>query len=122
MISDRTTTEFLIDYISTHNPEAAIICMGETPKQATELYERGASYVMLPNYIGSEKISSFVKRSKLSKNEFDRYRTKHLEHLKNHSGIADSLDDAQAHNLKLGHIIVENVAALTKIKHPKPKN
>jgi len=115
MISDRATTEFLLDWVNKHNPEAAMICMGDTPKEAAELYDKGASYVMLPHYIGSEKISSFVKRSGLSKKEFDKFRAKHLEHLASHKdAVAEAVQEK--HNKKLGHAIVENVTHLRKAK------
>ncbi len=120
VISDRITTDLLLEYIDRKNPDTAVICMGDTPKHAEELYEHGASYVMLPNYIGSEKISSFVKRTKLSKNEFSKYRDKHIEHLKKRDDGIDEMRQANAeHHKKLGHSIVENVAALAKVKPSK---
>jgi len=84
MLTDQALTEFLLRYTDKHNAEAVVICTGDTPKQAAALYKLGASYVMLPHYIGSEKISSFVRRSGISKKEFDKYRAKHLEHLQSH--------------------------------------
>lgn len=120
MISDRPTTEFLLEYVNKENPDAAFICMGETPRQAADLYKKGASYVMLPHYIGSEKVSSFVRRSRLSKTEFDKYKAKHLEHLESHKDILG--DKPKKDHRKLGHAIVENVAALTKVKASKPKS
>lgn len=118
VMSGRDTNVLILDWVNNHNPDTAFICMADTPKEATELYDMGASYVMLPHFIGSEKVSSFVRRSRLSKSEFDKYREKHIEHLKNHKDIlAESID--VGHHKKLGHTIVENVAALTKVK-PKP--
>ena len=38
----------------------------------------GATYVMMPHLIGSERISNFVKRAGLSPKEFEGYREKHL--------------------------------------------
>jgi hypothetical protein len=57
------------------------VCQAENPKQAVELYALGATYVMLPHYIGSEKISSFIKRNGLKKSEFKKYREKHQTEL-----------------------------------------
>jgi len=39
---------------------------------------------MMPHYIGSEKISAFIKHSGLKKSEFKRFRDKHLEYLHSH--------------------------------------
>ena len=121
MISDRPTTESLLDYINKNNPDAAFICMADNPRQASDLYQKGASYVMLPHFIGSEKVSSFVRRSRLSKAEFNKYREKHLEHLQNHKDIVTESAEHPREHKKLGHTIVENVAALTKVKPSRPK-
>jgi len=121
VMSDRNTNMLVLDWLNHHNPDAAFICMADTPKEATELYELGASYVMLPHFIGSEKVSSFVRRSRLSKTEFDAYRQKHIEHLKSHDNILDEPARPKNHK-KLGHTIVENIAELTKVKSTKPKS
>ena len=121
VMSDRNTNMLVLDWLNHHNPDAAFICMADTPKEATELYELGASYVMLPHFIGSEKVSSFVRRSRLNKTEFDAYRQKHIEHLKSHSNILDEPQPKKDHK-KLGHTIVENIAELTKVKTTKTKS
>jgi len=90
VISDVTVSNFLIDWVNKNNPHAVIICAAETSQQAVDLYQAGASYVMLPHYIGSEKIGSFIKRSNLSKAEFKNYREKHLNSL-----LAESSKDKE---------------------------
>jgi Kef-type K+ transport system membrane component KefB/Trk K+ transport system NAD-binding subunit len=119
VVSDKAATEYILDYINRKSPSTAVICMGDTPKHAALLYEKGASYVMLPHYIGSEKISSFVRRSGLSKTEFDKYRDKHLEHLKRRNEL-DEDDEVEHDNKKLGASILHNVANLAKVKPTKP--
>lgn len=84
-ISDHSTNVFLVNLIENFNPGAVIICHADNLKEATELYDLGASYVMIPHYIGSEKIGSFIKRNGLDKTEFKRIREKHLLHLETHS-------------------------------------
>lgn len=84
-ISDHNTNVFLVNLIENINPGAVIICHADNLKEATELYDLGASYVMIPHYIGSEKIGSFIKRNGLDKTEFKRIREKHLMHLETHS-------------------------------------
>lgn len=80
-ITDHSTNVFLVNTISSANPQTVIICHGDNIHQATELYDLGASYVMIPHYIGSEKISAFIKRAGLSKTEFKKFRQKHLAQL-----------------------------------------
>lgn len=82
-----TFTEFevthqLVSNVQRINPNAVIICHAENQSEALELYELGATYVMIPHHIGSEKVSAFIKSKGLDKNEFEHFRTKHLGHLK----------------------------------------
>jgi hypothetical protein len=39
---------------------------------------------MMPHFVGSEKISTFIKKSGFSKTEFHKYREKHLQYLESH--------------------------------------
>lgn len=91
-IGDIETNKFLAHWLNTHNPNAVFICTAERAEHATELYDDGASYVMMPHYIGSEKINSFIRRNGLKKSEFKNFREKHLEKL--HTHINDINDTA----------------------------
>lgn len=83
-MTDYETNAFLVKLIEGINPRAVVICHAENAMQAKELYNMGASYVMVPHYIGSEKISAFIRRSGLNKAEFKKYREKHLAYLQIH--------------------------------------
>ncbi len=83
-ISDYQINDFIAKWLENVNPNAVFICSADTVEQAAELYENGAAYVMLPHYIGTEKISSFIKKSGLRKTEFRHYREKHLAYLQTH--------------------------------------
>lgn len=83
-VSDHATNIFLAQWLEKANPHAVFVCAAESAKEASELYDAGVSYVMMPHYIGSEKISSFIKRNGFNKTEFRRFREKHLEYLQNH--------------------------------------
>jgi len=83
-ITDYDTTLFLLKFLGDKGSNAVVICHADTVEEAEELYELGASYVMMPHYIGSEKISAFIKHSGLKKSEFKRFRDKHLEYLHSH--------------------------------------
>ncbi len=86
-ISDHSTNVFLVNLLEKINPAAVFICHGDNVHQATELYDLGASYVMIPHYIGSEKIGAFIKRVGLKKSEFKKFRDRHLVHLETHAPI-----------------------------------
>lgn len=87
-ITDHKTNMFILDLMDKVNPDAAVICHADNIKQATELYEAGATYVMIPHHIGSERVSAFIVRTGLDKNEFKKYRQKHMAFLEAHMSTA----------------------------------
>lgn len=83
-LTDHRTNTFLLSHLEQVNPEAVVICHADTIQEAAELYGLGASYVMMPHYIGTEKITSFIRKSGMKKSEFNKFRSKHLQYLQNH--------------------------------------
>ncbi len=79
--SDYEVTEQLVKNINRINPSAVIICHASNSHDAVALYELGATYVMIPHYIGTEKISAFIRKSGLKKSEFNHFREKHMAYL-----------------------------------------
>jgi voltage-gated potassium channel Kch len=84
--TDYEVTKQLVQQVSRINPSAIVICHAENTEEALELYSMGATYVMIPHFLGSEKISSFIRKSELKKTQFDHYRQKHLAYLQTHFG------------------------------------
>lgn len=82
-ITDQGATEFLVSSVSKINPRILIICSADSATVAAGLYEMGATYVMMPHTIGTEKISNFIARHGLKKSEFKAYRDKHLTYIMN---------------------------------------
>ena len=78
MVDDPAINLGLLHYLRRHNPHASYICHAETYEEATTLYQHGASYVTLPHYVGSEKISSFIKNHGLSHDDLRVHREQHL--------------------------------------------
>jgi len=77
-MTDITTNLSLLSYIRHHNQKSSFICHANNYEEAAKLYEHGASYVSLPHYIGSERISGFIKRHGLDRAALAEYRDKHL--------------------------------------------
>lgn len=77
-MTDLETNRVLLLYIRRHNAKTSFICHANNYTEAAELYEHGASYVSLPHYIGSERVSSFIKRHGLDHDALANYRDKHL--------------------------------------------
>lgn len=83
-ISDYKTNQFLAHWLNKQNQTAVFICSADTAYHAARLYAEGAAYVIMPHFIGSEKISTFIKRSGFKKSEFHKFREKHLQYLEFH--------------------------------------
>lgn len=91
-ITDFEVNKSLVRSLESSNPNAVFITHADTLEQASEFYEMGVSYVMLPHYIGSEKISAFIKKSGLKKSEFRKFRDKHIAYLESHFTAENSTD------------------------------
>ncbi len=113
-IPDFDVNVVLLGYIKRHNPAAIVILHGDDPLEAAKLYEAGATYVILPHYIGSEQVSTFIAKSGMSKSAFTKQRKRHLDYLERHYGALEKLNEA--HKKKLGHAIVSGMAKLAKPK------
>ncbi len=84
IIVGHEVNKFVVSTMDRLNPDAVIISRADTVTEANELYDLGASYVMMPHYIGNERVSSFIRKSGLQKNEFKKYGQKHQDYLKNY--------------------------------------
>lgn len=83
-ITDFDANSFLVRQLEHINPSAVSIVHADNIHQAEQLYAYGASYVMLPHYIGSERMGSFIKKNGFDKSEFRKFREKHLHQLEAH--------------------------------------
>lgn len=90
--TDYEVTHQLVGNVQRINPNAVIICHAENQTEALELYEIGATYVMIPHYIGSEKVSAFIKKKGLDKQEFEQFREKHMGRLRLHNEAMSALE------------------------------
>lgn len=78
ILPGHTTNRELLKYYLAQNPDGIFICHATDYDTAAELYELGASYVMLPHFIGSEKMSAFIRKNGSDKAAFDSYRKHHI--------------------------------------------
>ncbi|HMS49871.1 MAG TPA: cation:proton antiporter [Candidatus Saccharibacteria bacterium] len=91
-ITDFTTSKFLVELLLQHNPNMVVICHAENVAEADHLYALGASYVMMPHYIGSRQIGAIIKKSGLKRSEFKRFREKHQEYIHTHYSLEAEID------------------------------
>lgn len=76
--SDMSVNRSLLGYLRYHNPTAVFICHADGYDQAADLYRHGATYVMLPHFLGSERIGGFIKKHGFNHKAFDAYRKQHV--------------------------------------------
>ena len=80
-ITDFETNKELIRHINFYNADSVVVCNANSYEEALQLYELGCSYVMIPHFAGSERLSALIQRNGIDRQHFDRYRNKHLQHL-----------------------------------------
>jgi Trk K+ transport system NAD-binding subunit len=111
-ITDAEANLSLLKYLKRKNSAAVMIAEADSPKQAGKLYDEGASYVILPHFIGGEKIGAFVKKSGFAKSDFKRIREQHIRYLKKQHGI----ERRRVNQKKIGHSVVESLTNLKRAK------
>lgn len=77
-VSDMSVNRSLLGYLRYHNPTAVFLCHADGYDQAADLYRHGATYVMLPHFLGSERIGGFIKKHGFNHKAFDTYRKQHV--------------------------------------------
>lgn len=77
-IGDHAVNVSLVKYVRRRNEDAVIVCYSSNYGEAAELYKLGVSYVMMPHFIGSERLSNFIATNGISREKFDSYREKHM--------------------------------------------
>jgi Kef-type K+ transport system membrane component KefB/Trk K+ transport system NAD-binding subunit len=81
-IADFETNTQIAKHLNLTNPDALLVCNATSYEQALQLYELGASYVMIPHYAGSERLGRVLEKHGFENREhFDKYRARHLKHL-----------------------------------------
>lgn len=93
-VPDFDTNKILIQKIKLVNPKAIIILRSYNVREALELYNRGASYVLTPYYIGGEYVSKMISTHELDDKDYRKEKEKHvkslLEILRKNSYAAES--------------------------------
>lgn len=77
-MTDRRINLLLLSYLHRYSTEIVFICHARTYEDALELYEHGAAYVILPRFLGSEYITTHIKRYGIDKKAFEGFRARHI--------------------------------------------
>lgn len=72
----------ILSHVTRVNEKALIVCMAHTTQQAVELYEKGATYVILPHFLGGRHAALIIEKNGFNRRKFLQERINHLNHLK----------------------------------------
>lgn len=71
----------LVSYFRNHNKSGIIIVISNSIKDAKELYKHGASFVVMPHYLGASFASKMIEDYGIEEGSFEKEKKHHLEYL-----------------------------------------
>lgn len=80
-IAESAANAQILRYLYRRNPNIVYICHAHNYAAAAKLYELHASYVMLPHLVGSQRLSDFIRRHGMNRDNFASYRKQQLSKL-----------------------------------------
>ena len=80
-IPDFETNMLLVDSIRAVNSDAIIIVRANEVKEAFELYNKGASYVLTPYFLGGEYVAKMIEHFEIDKKDYKKEKEKHMKML-----------------------------------------
>ena len=81
-IPEFATNLLLVDKIRQINKKAIIIAISHNIEEAHELYKKGATYVIMPHFLGGSHASRMIDEYKLDLGKFLKEKEKHIKYLK----------------------------------------
>jgi Trk K+ transport system NAD-binding subunit len=84
------TNLLIINKIKKENKQAIIAVVSYQIDEAERLYEEGATYVIMPHFLGGRHFSTMIEKNKLSMSSFLKEKIAHVEHLKFRKNIGHS--------------------------------
>jgi Kef-type K+ transport system membrane component KefB/Trk K+ transport system NAD-binding subunit len=96
-IPDIETNLLLIKKVREGNKKAIIIIVSHQIEGALKLYENGATYVVMPYFLGGQYASTLIQKYGMNLNEFLKEKAKHVNHLKTRSKLKHEHPKAEKH-------------------------
>ena len=81
-IPDLDVNSDILKHVRSQNPDAIVICVSHSVKNTLALYELGATYVIMPHYLGGKHTSLMVEEYGFTQKHFLKDRFIHIDHLK----------------------------------------
>jgi len=80
-IPDFETNLFLLRAVRAQNKRVITVMLSHNREDTLALYAEGASYVIMPHYLGAQYAVRLIARAGLNKQEYHAHRNRHLAHL-----------------------------------------
>ncbi len=87
-VPDFEANLFLVDKVKAANPRAAVIVLSHNVAESRELYQRGATYVVMPHYLGAQHAVKLISEFNTDLGKYREEKEKHLRYLERPHGIA----------------------------------
>jgi len=96
-IPDIETNLLLLRKVRESNKNAIIIIVSHQIEEALKLYENGATYVIMPYFLGGQHASTLIQKYGMNLNEFLKEKAKHTNHLKIRTELKHEHPKAEKH-------------------------
>lgn len=94
---DFETNLLLINKIRQTNEKTIIMVVSHNIEEAKKLYDKGATYVVMPHFLGADYSSMLINKHGLNMNEFLKEKKKHLKYLKTKERLGHEHPKAEKH-------------------------
>jgi Kef-type K+ transport system membrane component KefB/Trk K+ transport system NAD-binding subunit len=81
-IPEKETNQLILDVLRRNNSNPITILTGRQINDALELYKLGASYVLLPHFLGGEYASRLIEKSKSNREGYEKEKKREMNILK----------------------------------------
>ncbi|MFH1585174.1 MAG: cation:proton antiporter [archaeon] len=96
-IPEFETNLLLVNKIRQINKKAIIMTVSHNIEEANELYNQGATYVLMPHFLGGIHASKMINEYKLNRDKFLKEKEKHLKYLKNKKRLGHEHPKTERH-------------------------
>ena len=96
-IPEFETNLLLTNKIRQINKKAIIIVTSHNIEEANELYKHGATYVIMPHFLGGSHASKMIDEYKLDVNKFLKEKKKHIKYLKDKKRLGHEYPKTENH-------------------------
>lgn len=80
-INDHVVNTAIARHVRRHNKKTILICYANDHDEAAELYKQGVTYVLLPNFLGSDRLNVLLDEHGIDKKAFESSRKEHLREM-----------------------------------------